>query len=151
MVTLTAAACQPDAGLNVDIPGARPIAYEAIRNGSGVLGYAEPLLGPAIATKYKVPVGSGASAVDPSLVMGAWELPLDAQIPDITASLRSKGVLDRVRDQAGSQIWIADYRPHGGQAVRLLFINGADPAFASNAVEAVRPGAHVYLIAYRIP
>ncbi len=151
MVTLATAACQPDTAFDIGIPSARPIGYDSIRQASGVLGYAEPLLGPALATRYQVPVGPGASAVDAAVVAGAWELPLDTRVPDMAAALRARGVLDRVRDQADGQLWIADYRPHGREAVRLLLINGTHPAFATNAVPAVRPGQHVYLIAYRLP
>lgn len=148
MVTLAAAACQPASAIDLGLPGAREVSYSVIRDGSGVLGYAEPLLGPKLATKYQVPVGKGASAVDESAVAGAWELPAGTGRAQVTEALRSKGSIERVRDQSGD-IWIADLRPEKGDAVRLLLIDGGDPAFARAAPE-VRPGAHVYLIAYRL-
>ena len=148
MVTLAAAACQPAPAIDLGLPGARPVSYAAIRDGSGVLGYAEPLLGPKLATRYQVPVGKGASAVEDSAVAGAWELPAGTTRVQVGEALRSKGAIDRVRDQSGD-VWIADFRPRSGEAVRLLLIDGGDPAFARAAPE-VRPGAHVYLIAYRL-
>ena len=148
MVTLAAAACQPAAAIDLGLPGARAIPYATIRDGSGVLGYAEPLLGPKLATKYQVPVGKGASAVEESAVAGAWELPAGTTRAQVAEALRANGTIERVRDQSGD-VWIADFRPEGGAAVRLLLIDGGDPAFARAAPE-VRPGAHVYLIAYRL-
>ena len=128
-----------------------PVAYDAIRQGSGVLGYAESLLGPDLATKYDVAVGPGASAVEAKTMAGAWELPAGTKPDAVGATLRARGTLERARDRENGQIWIADWRPNGGAPVRLLLIDGTNPAFERRAAPEVRPGAHIYLIAYRIP
>lgn len=150
MVTLATTACQPASDLKISIPGAQPVDYTAIRDASGVLGYAEPLLGPSLATRYSVPVGRGAAAVEPDKVIAAWTLLEGTDVAALQEALRQSGSLDRVRDQSAGQLWIADYRPRGQDPVRLLYINGAHAAFERNAVPEVRPGAHVYLIAYRL-
>lgn len=150
MVTLATTACQPASDLQISIAGAQRIDYASIRDASGVLGYAEPLLGPALATRYSVPVDRGAAAVEPDKVVGAWTLPAGTEVTALREALSQTGSLDRVRDQSAGQLWIADYRPRGQNPVRLLYINGAHPAFERNAVAEVRPGNHVYLIAYRL-
>lgn len=149
-MTIAVAGCQSATPFELKIPGAKPISYDAIRNGSGVLGYAESLLGADLSTKYQVPVGPGASAVDPAIVAGAWELPLGTKAVQLEEALRADGKLGRPRDRNNGQIWIADYHPTGGKPVRLMLVDGNNPAFESAAVAAVRPGEHIYLIAYRI-
>jgi hypothetical protein len=151
IVTLAAAACQPAPAPEIGIAGATPIAYDAIRQGSGVLGYAESLLGPDLATKYDVAVGPGASAVEAKAVAGAWELPAGTRPEAVAEALRARGTLGRAREREDGQIWIADWRPNRGAPVRLLLIDGTSPAFERRAAPEVRPGPHVYLIAYRIP
>lgn len=89
---------------NISLPGAQPIAYEAIRDASGVLGYAESLLGPTIATAHGVQRGPGASLVNRSAVVGAWELPQPIRTQELTRLLRTHGVLDRVSDHRDGQI-----------------------------------------------
>lgn len=149
------AACQPGAAADIqvpgDLPGARPVPYDGIRQASGVLGYAEALLGPELATRYQVPVGPGASVVEPSVVAGAWELPAGTRADDVAATLRSTGTLDRPRDRENGQLWIADWQASGKAPVRLMLIDGTNPAWESRAVPEVRPGPHIYLIAYRKP
>jgi hypothetical protein len=150
MMTLAAtAACQQAPAIDPGIAGARAVEYTTIRDASGVLGYAEPLLGPALATKYQVGVGKGAAAVDPSVVAGAWELPLGTTAEAVAQALRAHGSLDRIRDQDAGQLWIADFSRNGERPLRMLLLNGADPAWERRAAPEVRPGAHVYLIAYR--
>jgi len=152
---LAAAACQPgqaaDAGAPGDIPGARPVAYDAIRQGSGVLGYAESLLGSKLATKYQAQVGPGVSMVEPDRVAGAWELPADTDRHAVAAALKATGTAETVLDRENGQLWIADWQAPGGPKLRLLLIDGANPAWESRAAAEVRPGLHVYLIAYRRP
>lgn len=148
MMALTA--CQAEPAPDIDLPGAHPIAYEAIRDASGVLGYSESLLGPTLATKYETRLGPGASYVDRSVVAGVWELPPSARADQLRQFLRERGTLDRIRDYSDGQLWIADYQARGRLPVRLLLIDGAHPAFETEAVSEVRPGPHVYLIAYRL-
>lgn len=149
MVALATASCQSAAMFEIGIPEATPIAYADIQKASGVLGYAEPLLGPTFATKYSVPVGPGASLVDPATVAGAWELPLTTKIDALAQSLRARGSVDRVREFRDGQIWIADFSRVGQPPVRLMLIDGSNPTFNTSAVPEVRPGPHIYLIAYR--
>lgn len=151
IMTLAAmSACQASTPPQIAVPGARAVSYDDIRNGSGILGYAESLLGPDLATRYQVSVGKGATAVDPGAVVGAWELPSGTSTDTVAASLKATGQLDRVRDRENGQIWIADHRSPGQLPVRWLFIDGSNPAFEEKADPAVRPGPHVYLIAYRV-
>jgi len=135
----------PDVGL----PGARPVAYEAIRDASGVLAYAESLLRPGLPVRRGMQGGPGASFVDRSAVVGAWELPAPIRTEELARLLRAGGVLDHVSDFRDGQIWSADYRTHGSRPVRLLLIDGTHPFFESRAVPEARPGPHVYLIVYR--
>jgi hypothetical protein len=152
---LATAACQSGSASDIQVPGglagARPVSYDTIRQASGVLGYAEALLGPELATRYQVPVGPGASVVEPAVVAGAWELPAGTRTDEVAASLRATGTLDRARDRENGQLWIADWNASGKAPVRLLLIDGTNPAWESRAVPEVRPGPHIYLIAYRRP
>ena len=150
-MTLAAASCQPAPVPDLGIAGARPVAYDAIRDASGVLGYAEPLLGPAIAPGRTAPVGPGAAAAKREAVVGAWELAAGTGPETVAATLRARGSLERERDYSDGQLWIADHKPRGGDAVRVLLIDGASPAWEAGAAPEVRPGPHVYLIAYRKP
>jgi len=145
------AACEPAPAPDIRVPGARPIAYEAIRDASGVLGYAEALLGPGIATGYVASVGPGTSHADARSVVGAWELPATTRAEDLVRILGSHGTLNRVGTYRAGQLWIADYRTPGSYPVRLLLIDGNNPTFAETAAPEVRPGPHVYLLAYRKP
>lgn len=149
-VTLAAASCQPAPAFDVDVAGAQPIAYEAIRDASGVLGYAESLLGPDLATRYESRVGPGVSYVEPEKVAGAWELPSGTRPDTVAAALKARGALDRASEYREGSLWIADFRPAHGSPVRLLFIDGTNPAWRTRAVPEVRPGPHLYLIAYRL-
>lgn len=151
MAAFALSACQNLNGSDFGVPEARAIEYDVIRNQSGVLGYAEPLLGPAFATAYVVPVGRGAAVAERARVAGAWELPAHIDAETLAARLRDAGTLERVRDHQSGQIWIADHQRPGQPRLRLLFINGRHPMFARNAAPAVQPGAHIYLIAYRHP
>ena len=136
---------------DIGISGAKSVAYADIQKASGVLGYAEALLGPTFATKYNAQVGPGTSLVDPAIVAGAWELPLTTTIDDVAQSLRVRGTVDRIREFRNGQIWIADYSRVGQPLVRLMRIDGNSPSFQTDTVPEVRPGPHVYLIAYRKP
>ena len=151
LLALAATACQPAPPPEISLPGARPIAYDAIRDASGVLGFAEPLLGPEFGKNYSTRVGPGSSRLDATAVAGAWELPLTTTTNEVAQSLRGLGTLDDVRDYRDGSIWIADYRTPGSQAVRLLLIDGTNRAFETKAALEVRPGPHIYLIAYRKP
>ena len=91
----------------------------------------------------------GASLVDRSMVVGAWELPAATGKDEVARLLRARGVLDRVSDHRDGQIWSADYRTHGSYPVRFLLIDGTHRFFESRAVPEARPGPHIYLIAYR--
>ncbi|TRW14354.1 hypothetical protein [Glacieibacterium frigidum] len=150
IMTLAMAACTPAKKVDLDIPGARDIAYEAIRDGSGVLGYAEPLLGPKITKGYGTVLGPGATRVDPATVAGAWELPAGTGSEDVLQALRAKGSVGGIEAFRGGSLWMADYRIAGSTPVRLLLIDGNSRAFLTMAVPEVRPGPHVYLIAYYI-
>jgi hypothetical protein len=150
VLTLALASCQPASMPYVNIPDATPIAYADIQKGSGVLGYAESLLGPDIATKYDAVVGPGASLVEEDRVAGAWELPLATTTEKLLEQLRAAGSVDRIRDRKDGQILIADYQAAGQDALRLMLVNGQHGAFQTDAVPEVRPGPHVYLIAYRL-
>jgi hypothetical protein len=138
----------PAFALDIGLAGVRPVPYNAIRDASGVLGYAESLLGPEIATRYHAPVGPGASLVEPSAVRGAWELPTGTKPDDIVRALRGKGTVARVFEARQGKLVIVDYRAPGARPMRLLLIDGTHPAFETLTVPEVRPGAHVYLIAY---
>lgn len=151
MASLAAVACQPSAAPDLGIAGARLIEYDMIRTASGVLGYSEPLLGPKIATSYSAAVGPGSSSVDVKLVAGAWELPPSMRATQLEEDLRTRGKLERVREYRDGQLWIADYQMPGAASLRLLFIDGTSYRFEQDAVPEVRPGPHVYLIAYRKP
>jgi hypothetical protein len=151
VMVLAAASCQSASMLEFEFLAAKPVAYADIKKASGVLGYAEALLGPTVATTYNASVGPGSSLVDPATVAGAWELPTATKVEDSIQSLRAHGTVDRIRDYRGGQIWIADYRRAGQPPVRLMLIDGNNPTFQTSAVPEVRPGPHVYLIAYRQP
>lgn len=150
IMTLVAAACTLSDKVELAIPGARDIAYEAIRDASGVLGYAEPLLGPKITQGYGSALGPGATRVDPARVAGAWELPAGTGSEDVLQALRARGGVDRIEAFRGGSLWVADYRMAGGTPVRLLLIDGNSRAFLTMAGPEARPGPHVYLIAYHI-
>jgi hypothetical protein len=149
LLTLVAASCQSKPMFDVNLAAATPIAYSDIRDASGVLGYAESLLGPDIATKYDAIVGPGASLVEEDRVVGAWELPATTTIEQLREELSVRGSFSRAQDRKDGQIWIADYQAAGQPALRLMFINGLHSAFQTQAVPEVRPGPHIYLIAYR--
>ena len=152
VVTLAATACQPSLPFDVGLTNAKPVAYASIRDASGVLGYAEALLGPTIATnKYNARTGPGVSLVDAAIVEGAWELPLATKIDELETSLRTRGVVSRTEAFRDGQLWIADYATAGQPPVRLLLINGTHHLFTTDAAPEVRPGPHVYLIAYGKP
>lgn len=149
MTLLALFACENVSGDDLGLPQAQAVDYDAIRAGSGVLGYAEPLLGPGFATAYVVPAGPGAAVAERSRVAGSWELPAGIDAATLAARLRDRGTLNRVRDHQDGQIWIADWQQRGQTGLRLLYINGRHPMFTRNAAPAVRPGPHAYLIAYR--
>lgn len=151
LLMLTATACRPAPPPEIGLPGARVIAYDAIRDASGVLGYAESLLGPEFGKYDSALVEPGSSRVDASVVTGAWELPPATTADRVAQTLRGQGTLDDVRAYRDGSIWVADYRTPGSQAVRLLLIDGTNRAFETRAAPAVRPGPHIYLIAYRKP
>lgn len=151
LAVLAATTCRPALALDLGLAGARPIAYETIRDASGVLGYAESLLGPEIATGYGAGMGPGASLAEPSAVAGAWELLQTTSLNEFARRLRSQGVIEDVREYRDGSLWIADYRSGEGEPVRLLRIDGNNRAFETKAAPEVRPGPHVYLIAYRKP
>lgn len=148
-MALAVVSCQSASMIDIGITGANSVAYDDIRKASGVLGYAEALLGPTFATKYEAQVGPGSSLVDPAIVAGAWELPLTTTIDDLTQTLRARGTVERIREFRDGQIWIADYSRVGQPPVRLMLIDGSNLTFDTSAVPEVRPGPHIYLIAYR--
>jgi hypothetical protein len=147
-VVLASTVIAPALALDIGLPGARPIPYDSIRDASGVLGYAESILGPTIATRYHSPVGPGASLVEPSIVAGAWELPIGTRQEDMLATLRGKGTVERVFEARQGKLLIVDYRMPRARPVRLLLIDGTHSAFETLAAPEARPGPHVYLIAY---
>lgn len=147
-VALAAAACGQGAPQPPTIAGAKPVSYDAIRTASGVLEFAEPALGRDLARGTAQ--GRGASLVERSRVIGAWELPADTGPETVSQQLQAGGSVSDANSYRQGQLWVADYQPDaGGPAMRLLMIDGRHWRFQQQQPPELRPGPHRYLIAYR--
>ncbi|WP_141243952.1 hypothetical protein [Sphingomonas lenta] len=143
------AACQQSA-MQLTVPGATPISYETIRDGSGVLAFAETALPPDLDPRPPAHAGPGSAAVDRERVLGAWRLPADMDLEALRGALTGRGEIEHAHDFRDGQIATMRFRPNGGDETVLLMINGAHPHFATRQPPELRPAEpHRYLIAYR--
>lgn len=129
----------------------RAATYDAIRTASGVLGFAEPMLGSGIADQPPVDA-PGASWVERNVVVGAWEVPAAMDVDALTDALRTIGTAARTRVYRDGQIATIDFTARGGARLRLrlLMIDGAHPRLETEQALALRPAKKRYLIAYRL-
>lgn len=147
---MSLAACQQSAMAKLTIPGAEPVSYDELREGSGVLAFAEPVLGPEIAPRAPpVQAGPGDAVAERDRVAGAWRLQPATDLRALAGELGRQGSVDRMQEFRDGQTGTLRLRTPDGGTLKLLMIDGAHPRFAQDQPPGLRPAPHRYLIAYR--